>query len=121
MPNAPRAMRTVQSPVRYATPYLEVETRSVPASVRSREARQYAAAGSVAVPRAHIGGDTDALDWRSDPHLLAILARGFKREREAREKDQLRRHELDPPARRAGPARHSLRPRRRAWHRHELI
>jgi hypothetical protein len=35
----------------------------------------------------HRGGDTDALDWRSDPHLLAILARGVKREREAREKD----------------------------------
>jgi hypothetical protein len=29
----------------------------------------------VAVPRAHLGGDTDALDWLSDPHLMAILAR----------------------------------------------
>ena len=38
-------------------------------------------------PREHRGGDTDALDWRTDPHLLAILARGAKREREARETD----------------------------------
>jgi hypothetical protein len=94
MPNVPRAMRTERSPIRFATPYLEVETRSVPASVRSRETRQDAAVGSVAIPRAHIGGDTDALDWRSEPHLLAILARGSKREREAREEDRFRRDEL---------------------------
>ena len=88
MPYVPRAMRTERSPIRFATPYLEVETRSVLAGVRSRETRQDVRVGSVAVPRAHIGGDTDALDWRSDPHLLAILARGFKREREAREEDR---------------------------------
>jgi hypothetical protein len=53
---------------------------------------------SVAVPRTDLGGDTDALDWRSDPHLPAILARGVKREREAREKDQFRRDALGQPA-----------------------
>src|SRR5437879_12287187 len=122
MPNVPRAMRPERSPIGFATPYLEVETRSVPAGVRSREARQDVAVGSVTVPRAHIGGDTDALDWRSDPHLLAILARGFKREREAREKDQFRRDEPDQPARRAGAARRSsLRPRRQATPRHEPV
>ncbi len=56
-----------------------------PAGARSRETGQYVRVGSVGVPREHRGGDTDALDWRSDPHLLAILARGVKREREARE------------------------------------
>ena len=112
MPNVPRAMRTERSPIRIATPYLEVETRSVPASVRTGETRHDVGGGSVAVPRARIGGDTDALDWRSDPHLLAILARGVKREREAREKDQFprRRDELDQPAGRAGarPHRHAF-------------
>jgi hypothetical protein len=68
----------------------------------SRETRQDVRVRSVAVPRAHIGGDTDALDWRSDPHLLAILARGVKREREAREKDHFRRDKLAQSARRAG-------------------
>ena len=105
MPNVPRAMRTERTPIRFVTPYLEVETRSDPARVRSRETRQGVGVGSVTSPRAHVGGDTDALDWRSDPHLVAILARGFKREREARVKDQFRRDELDQPARRAGPAR----------------
>jgi hypothetical protein len=96
MPTVPRAMRTERRPIRFATPYLELGTRSIPASVRSRETRQDVGVGSVAVPRAHIGGDTDALDWRSDPRLLAILARGVKREREAREKGQFpwRRDEL---------------------------
>jgi hypothetical protein len=28
MPNVPRAMRTERSPIRFATPYLEVETQS---------------------------------------------------------------------------------------------
>jgi len=87
-------------------------SRERPAGARSREMGQYVRVRSVAVPRAHIGGDTDALDWRSDPHLLAILARGVKREREAREKDQFpwRREELDQPARRAGarPHRHAF-------------
>src|SRR5947207_9707973 len=105
MPYVPRAMRTERSPIRFATPYLEVETRSVLAGVRSRETRQDVRVGSVTSPRAHIGGDTDSLDWRSDPHLVAILARGFRREREAREEDRFRRDELDRPARRAGPPR----------------
>src|SRR2546421_9944342 len=52
MPYVPRAMRTERSPIRFATPYLEVETRS--AGVRSRETRQDIPVGSVAVPRAHI-------------------------------------------------------------------
>ena len=81
-----------------------------PAGARSRETRQDVRARSVAVPRAHIGGDTYALDWRSDPHLLAILARGVKCEREAREKDQFRRDELDQP-----PPRAPARPRRPAF------
>jgi hypothetical protein len=55
-------------------------SRYRPAGARSREKRQHVRARSVAVPRAHIGGDTDALDWRSDPHLLAILARCAERE-----------------------------------------
>jgi hypothetical protein len=57
---------------------------------------------SVAVPRAPLDGDANALDWRSDPHLLAILTRGVNRDREARESDQFRRDELDQPASRAG-------------------
>ena len=65
------------------------------------------------VARFH-GGDTDALDWRSDQHLLAILARGVKREREAREKDQFpqRRDGLGQPALRAHrrPRRPALTP-----------
>ena len=61
-------------------------SRDRPAGARSRETRQDLGVGSVGVPRVHRGGDTDALDWRSVPHLLAILARAVKREREAREK-----------------------------------
>jgi hypothetical protein len=61
-----------------------------PVSSRSRETRQDVRVRSRIVPREHRGGDTDALDWRSDPHLLAILARGAKREREARETGQIR-------------------------------
>jgi hypothetical protein len=111
MPNVPSAMRTERSHVRFATPYPEVETPSVPAGVRGGETRQDARSGSVAVARANIGGDTDALDWRSDPHLLAILARGSNRERDAREYDGFRSEELYPPGRRAGAARRSsLRP-----------
>ncbi len=69
-------------------------TKSVAAQLPSRERpagrepRQDERVRSVAVPRVHRGGDTDALDWRSDPRLLAILARGAQRERKAREKDQ---------------------------------
>ena len=70
--------------------------RDRPAGARSRETRQDVRVRSVGVPRVHRSGDTDALDWRSDPRLLAILARGVKREQEAREKDQFpwRRDEL---------------------------
>jgi hypothetical protein len=63
-------------------------SRDRPAVARSRETRQDVRLRPVAALRVP-GGDTDALDWRSDPRLLAILARGVKREREAREKDQL--------------------------------
>jgi hypothetical protein len=67
---------------------------------RSAERRRDVRVHDVVIPRVHRGGDTDALDWRSDPRLLAILARGVKREREARENDQFpwRRDELDQPA-----------------------
>jgi hypothetical protein len=61
-----------------------------PVSASSRETHRDVRVRSRARPREHRGGDTDALDWRSDPHLLAILARGAKREREARETDQFR-------------------------------
>jgi hypothetical protein len=81
-------------------------SRDRPAGARSRETRYDVRVRSVAIPRAHLGGDTDALDWRSDPHLLAIRARSLKREREARETDQFRRDELDQPARRAGARPH---------------
>ena len=71
---------------------------------RSRQMRRIVRARSVAVPRVHRCGDTDALDWRSDPHLLVILARCAEREREAREKGQFawRGGELDERTRRAG-------------------
>jgi hypothetical protein len=59
--------------------------RDRPTGASSRATGQCVRVGSVDVPRVHRGGDTDALDWRSDPHLLAILERGVKREREARE------------------------------------
>jgi hypothetical protein len=79
-----------------------------------RETRRGVRVRSVAVPSVHRGGDTDALDWRSDPHLLAILARAAQRERVAREKDRFpwRRDELDQPARlaRARPHRHAFTP-----------
>ena len=117
MPYVPRATRAERSPIGFATPYLEFETRLVLAGVRGRGTRQDVRVGSVAVPRAHIGGDTDALDWRSDPHLMAILARGFRRERAAREEDRFRDDELDQPARRnpsfSRASRSRLKPRAR--------
>ena len=88
-------------------------SRERPAGARSPETRQDVRVRSVAVPRVHRGGDTDALDWRSDPHLLAILARGVKREREAREKDQFpwRRDELASQLEAgARPHRHAFTP-----------
>jgi len=108
--NEGRVVQTAFKEVQMLTksPAALLRSRDGPAGARSRETRQDVRARSVAVPRAHLGGDTDALDWRSDPHLLAILARGVKREREAREKDRLpwRRDELDQPARRADARPH---------------
>lgn len=80
-----------------------LQSRDRLAGARARETRRDVRVRSVAIPRVHRGGDTDALDWHSDPHLLAILARGAKRERETREKDQFpwRPDELDRPDRRA--------------------
>jgi hypothetical protein len=88
-------------------------SRGRPPSARSRETRQDVRARPVTSPRVHRGGDTDALDWRSDPHLLAILARGVKREREAREQDQFpwRRDELTSQLEAgARPHRHAFTP-----------
>jgi len=96
------------------SPAEPLRSRDRPAGARSRETRQEDRVRSVAVPRVQRGGDTDALDWRSDPHLLAILARGAQREWDARETDQFawRRDELDQPARRAGarPPRPAFKP-----------
>jgi hypothetical protein len=54
---------------------------------RRRQVGQDAQVGVVAVRRVLRGGDTDALDWRSDARLLAILERAAQREQEDREKD----------------------------------
>lgn len=56
--------------------------RDRPAGALGRETRWDIRVRLVAVPRAHLGGDTDAPHWRSDPRLLAILARGLRRSRE---------------------------------------
>jgi hypothetical protein len=90
------------------SPAALLRSRDHPAGTRRREARHDFRVRSAAAPRAHIGGDTDGLDWRSDPRLLAILARGVKRAREAREKEQFawRRDELDQLPRRAGARPH---------------
>jgi hypothetical protein len=53
---------------------------------RRHPARQDAQARVVAVRRAFRCGDTDALDWRSDARLRAILDRAAQREQEDREK-----------------------------------
>jgi len=75
---------------------------------RRREMRKYVQVRPVADPRVRRGGDTYALDWRSDPHLLAILARAARRERRAREEGQSRwrRDELAQPALQARRHRH---------------
>ena len=54
---------------------------------RCHPARQDAQARVAAVRRASRGGDTDALDWRSDARLRAILDRAAQREQADREKD----------------------------------
>jgi hypothetical protein len=54
---------------------------------RRHPARQDAQDRVVAVRRAFRCGDTDALDWRSDARLRAILDRAAQREQEDREKD----------------------------------
>jgi len=90
------------------SPAERLQSRDPPSGARRREMRQYARVPSVAVPRGHRGGDTYALDWRAEPHLLAILARATRRELQARELGQSRwrRAELDQPALQAGRRRH---------------
>jgi hypothetical protein len=78
MPNVPRATRAERSPIRFATPYLEVETRSV-SSLEQVEGRR------------------SALVYPNQEQRRFSRA-GLKREREARERDELRRDELDRPA-----------------------
>jgi hypothetical protein len=56
---------------------------------RRHPARRDAEARVVAVRRAFRCGDTDALDWRSDARLRAILDRAAQREQEDREKDPI--------------------------------
>jgi hypothetical protein len=81
-------------------PAERLQSRDPPVGTRSRGMRQRVR--SLTATRVHRGGDTDALDWRSDPHLLAILARVAQRERAARETDHFpwRRDELEQQARR---------------------
>jgi hypothetical protein len=56
MPNVPRAMRTERSLVRFATPYLEVETRSVSSMERAIR-RELAQASHTANRNKRKGGD----------------------------------------------------------------
>jgi hypothetical protein len=56
MPNVPRAMRTERSPIRFATPYLEVETRSVSSMERAIR-RELAQASHTANRNTRKGGD----------------------------------------------------------------
>jgi hypothetical protein len=56
MPNVPRAMRTERSPIRFATPYLEVETRSVSSMERAIR-REPAQASHTANRNERKGGD----------------------------------------------------------------
>jgi hypothetical protein len=58
------------------SPAEHLRSHDRPTGPVSREPPQDIRVRSGAVPRVDRGGDTDALDWRSDPHLLAILARG---------------------------------------------
>jgi hypothetical protein len=60
------------------SPAQRLQPRPRPAGGRRRDTR-----------RLDRGGDTDALDWRSDPHLRAILARVGQRLRQARGKGQI--------------------------------
>jgi hypothetical protein len=55
--------------------------RRNPSAHSNRQPRQDALTRAVALIG---GGDTYALNWRSDPRLLAILARAAHRERNAR-------------------------------------
>jgi len=84
-----------------------LQSRDPPSGARRRAMRQYARVRPVAAPRVRRGGDTYALDWRSDPRLLAILARATRRELQAREEGQSRwrRAELEQPALQAGRRR----------------
>ena len=87
MHNEGRVVRTTlkEVPMITKSPAELRRARDHPSGAHGRETGRSARVGPVGVPRVHRGGDTDALDWRSDPDLLAILARGVKREREARE------------------------------------
>src|SRR2546421_8569497 len=89
------------------SPAKRLKSRDPPAGTR-RGMRQYVRVRPVAVPRVRRDGDTYALDWRSDPRLLAILARATRRELQAREEGQSRwrRAELDQPALQARRRRH---------------
>jgi hypothetical protein len=90
------------------SPAERLQSRDPPSGARRREIRQYVRVRPVAVPRVRRGGDTYALDWRSDPHLLAILARSARRELQARKEGQSRwrRAELEQPALQARRRRH---------------
>src|ERR1700737_377400 len=81
--NEGRVARTAltEVPMHVESPSPELRrSRDRLAGARSRKTGQDVRVRSVAIPRPHIGGDTDALDWRSDPRLLAIRARGVNRE-----------------------------------------
>ena len=88
------------------SPAERLQSRDPPIGARSRGLRQHTRVRSAGVPRARIGGDTDALDWRSDPRLRAILARVVNAQRAAREKGR-------PPPRRDGPGQTDVLARRR--------
>jgi hypothetical protein len=91
------------------SPAERLQSRDPPSGARRREIRQYVRVRPVAaVARVRRGGDTYALDWRADPHLLAILARAARRQLQARELGQSRwrRAEPDEPALQAGRRPH---------------
>lgn len=92
-------------PMLTQSPAERLQSRDPPARTRSGGMRRYARVRNVVVPRVQRGGDTDALDWRSDRRLMAILARVAQRERAAREKGQF-------SARRVGLGQPALRARR---------
>jgi hypothetical protein len=72
------------------SPNERLRSRDRPVSSRSSETRRDVRVRSRAVLREHRVGDIDVLDCCSDLHLLAIRARGAKRELEVRETGQFR-------------------------------